>query len=162
MTSQVALFMFKFKNGFLPSIFHNYCREANYFHSYRTRSADLYRPHIFSSDLARNTIKTQGPLLWNSISITIRNCMSSKSFSSKYMYFLISQYNNLLLCFNFLILYLTCNPTSKCIFLISLFRMPQPTYCLSHCLVLVLLLHLVAMSLLIVSLVLARTLSLCR
>ena len=90
---QVAQFMFKFKNDFLPDIFANYFRVTKDIHSYRTRSVDLYRPHNFSSDLARNTIKTQGPVLWNSIDISIRNSVTINSFKYKYKHFLISQYN---------------------------------------------------------------------
>ena len=73
---QVSLFMYKYHKKLLPALFDNYFKTADQVHSYPTRTSSHFRPHIYSSDLARNTIKTKGPLLWNAIIPRIR---SSKS-----------------------------------------------------------------------------------
>ena len=62
-----CLFMFMFKTNCLPSNFDHYFVKNAAFHDYDTRSTDLFRPAFFRSDLAKNTIRFQGPLLWNSI-----------------------------------------------------------------------------------------------
>ena len=89
---QIALFMFKFTNNLLPSIFDSYFQYTNQIHSYRIRSSNLFRPHLFSTDLARNTIKTQGPTVWNSIDFNIRSSTSVKSFNEMYKRTLVSRY----------------------------------------------------------------------
>ena len=53
---KLNLFMFKFKNNLFLSILENYFQYTNQIHAYCIRSANLLGP-----DLARNTIKTQGP-----------------------------------------------------------------------------------------------------
>ena len=88
---QIAL-MFKFKNSLLPSIFYNYFQYTNQIHAYHIRSANLFRPHIFSSDLTRNTIKTQGPTVWNSVDLNIRSSTSVKCFEDNYKHALVSHY----------------------------------------------------------------------
>ena len=85
--------MFKFKNNLLPSIFDNYFQYTNQIHDYCIRYANLFRPHVFSSDLARNAIKTQGPTVWNSFDLNIRSSTSVKCFKEKYKHALVSQYD---------------------------------------------------------------------
>ncbi len=89
---QVALFVYKFDHGLLPDIFNKYFQKNHEFHTHLTRSADLYRPCNYVSDLARNTIKTNGPLIWNSIDLEIRKSNTVKSFCTHYKDYLLSQY----------------------------------------------------------------------
>ena len=87
-----AVFMYKFKNNILPTNFSDFFITVNALHNYGTRSSDLYRPHNFVSDLARNTIRRQGPILWNNIDNSIQNSLSVKTFKTMYKHSLLSNY----------------------------------------------------------------------
>ena len=84
--------MFKFKNNLLPDNFTDYFVQVNAIHNYGTRSSDMYRPCNFVTDLARNTIRRQGPILWNDIDASIQSSTSLNIFKSKYKHFLLSAY----------------------------------------------------------------------
>ena len=58
-------------------------------HRYGTRTAHVFRPAFFSCDLAKNTIRSQGTLLWNSIPDNIKNPPSSYVFKKKYKDYLL-------------------------------------------------------------------------
>ena len=88
-----GLFMYNYSSSNLPCNFDNYFVQNKVIHRYSTRSMDLYRPCLFNYDLARNTIKRQGPLLWNSIDSDLRNARSKFIFKRKYKLHLLSSYN---------------------------------------------------------------------
>jgi len=88
-----GLFMYNYTFNNLPLNFDNYFVTNRSIHNYSTRSSDLYRPSNFKFNLARNSIKRQGPLLWNSIDINLRNSPSVFTFKHKYKYNLLSFYN---------------------------------------------------------------------
>jgi hypothetical protein len=84
--------MYKFKHYLLPDTFSHYFVTANAIHNYGTRSSGEYRPHNFVTDLARNTIRRQGPILWNGIDASICKSLSIKSFKLRYKDRLLSNY----------------------------------------------------------------------
>ena len=88
-----AVFMFKFKHNLLPKNFSDYFVTVNTIHDYGTRSSDMFRPHNFVTDLARNTIRRQGAILWNGIDAIIRTSSSIKLFKSIYKEKLLSCYH---------------------------------------------------------------------
>ena len=88
----VACFMFKFTKNLLPPRFDDYFQRSDQIHSYVTRFAHHIRPHFYSTDLARNTIRTYGPILWNSIDLNVRKCNSTKQFCNSYRQSLLSHY----------------------------------------------------------------------
>ena len=49
-------------------------------HKYGTRTAHMFRPAFDSSDLAKNTIPSQGALLWNFIPDNLKISPSSYVF----------------------------------------------------------------------------------
>ena len=59
--------MYNFATQNLPSNFDNYFVKNSAFHRHATRSAQLFRLAVFKYNLARCTIRTQGPSLWNSL-----------------------------------------------------------------------------------------------
>ena len=69
-------FMYNFVSNNLPDIFTDYFIKNSSIHSYQTRISQIYRPYNFKYDLARNTIRRQGPMLWNSIIEEFRNAKS--------------------------------------------------------------------------------------
>ena len=81
------------KSDNLPSNFANYFVKNASVHDHAARSTHLFLPAIFKYDLARNTIHTQGPLLWNSVSVTYRNALSFNVFKKNYKNYLISLYH---------------------------------------------------------------------
>ena len=85
--------MYKFTTDNLPSNLANYFVKNGSVHDHATRCFHLFRPPIFKNDLARNTIRTQGPLLWNSISVNYRNALSCYVFKKNYKNCLISLYH---------------------------------------------------------------------
>ena len=88
----VALFMYNFNANKLPSIFSNYFVKNADIHTYPTRSSNLLRPAAFNYDLAQNTIRRQGPILWNSVPDNCKMALSPKSFKRNYKHHLISAY----------------------------------------------------------------------
>ncbi len=89
---QIASFMYNFKMSNLPINFSNYFVKNNAIHNYTIRSSNLYRPAAFNYDLAMNTIRRQGPLLWNDIPDDLKSALSPKVFKCNYMSHLISLY----------------------------------------------------------------------
>ena len=47
-----------------------------------------------NTKLAKNTIKTQGPMIWNSINKRIKNCNSLVSFKKSFKKFILDQYES--------------------------------------------------------------------
>ena len=88
-----GLFMYNYTKNNLPRNFYNYFVLNRAIHSYSTRISNMYRPYNFICDLARNTIKREGPLLWNSIDVELRNAPSQYVFKRKYKLHLLSSYN---------------------------------------------------------------------
>jgi hypothetical protein len=85
---QKAIFMYKFVNNLLPYYF----RKRNSIHSHGTRASQTFRPPNFRTDLARNSIRREGPLEWNDISNKIKSSNSVHYFSNKYKDYLLSFY----------------------------------------------------------------------
>ena len=92
---QIGSFMYQFNNNMLPCCFSNYFTKSQSIHSYGTRTSNigLYRPYNFSTDLARSTIRRQGPNIWNNIDNSIRNSLSLNLFKQKYKNYLLSCYD---------------------------------------------------------------------
>ena len=89
---QKATFMYKFVNNLLPSLFSDYFHKSDTFHSYGTRASHDFRPTIFRTDLARHSLRSQGPLEWNGIKLNIKKSSSVACFSKKYKKHLLSLY----------------------------------------------------------------------
>ena len=66
-TFSIMIFMFKYKNGLLPSIFNNYFIENSSFHRYPTRKSKQLRIPKVKTKLANSFIKTTGVDKWNDI-----------------------------------------------------------------------------------------------
>ena len=85
-------FMYNFKSNNLPDVFTDYFIQNRSIHNYHTRISALYRPYHFNYDLARNSIRRQGPLLWNTIKDEFKNAKSLHVFKRKYKTYLLSFY----------------------------------------------------------------------
>lgn len=85
----VARFMFCYHNQLLPPIFFNLFTRNNQIHDYNTRSAINYRTHACRINLKKFTILYQGPKIWNSLPINIKNSISLYSFKKSMIEFLL-------------------------------------------------------------------------
>ena len=68
-TLHIAIFMFKFHNQLLPSVFNTYFTAVDHIHKYNTRSAagkSYYLPTA-RTNYGKFNIRFQGPKIWNSI-----------------------------------------------------------------------------------------------
>ena len=92
---QLGTFMYKFHHNQLPPDLLN----PNFFirnveiHSHDTRHALDFHIDITNTKLAENTIKTQGALLWNNLSASIKNSPSLPSFKKQFKRLLVSCYD---------------------------------------------------------------------
>jgi hypothetical protein len=64
----VMIFMHKYKNDLLPSIFDDFYKKNSSFHAYPTRSANKLRGPKIKTKLATSFIKNSGVVLWNELS----------------------------------------------------------------------------------------------
>lgn len=75
-----GVFVFKHLNSLLPSCFREYFVTNAQHHAHHTRSASLYRLPLFHTTTAQRSILYQGPKLWSSIPLTLRQSNSLSSF----------------------------------------------------------------------------------
>ena len=86
----LGLFMYNYTCNNLPDSFKDYFTQNRNIHNYPSRISSLYRPYNFIHNLAGNTIRRQGPLLWNQINLEFRNAKSVYVFKKKYKLYLLS------------------------------------------------------------------------
>ena len=94
-TYQLAIHMYRYHHDLLPPDLpitsHQFTIQSE-IHHYNTRQAlDL---HIAPTNtmLAENTIKTQGPVIWNTLKTVIKNCSSLSSFKHTLKKNILGQY----------------------------------------------------------------------
>jgi hypothetical protein len=79
-TFHISIFMYKFHNNILPSIFESFFTRVDQVHNYRTRSStseSYYIPKV-RTNYGLFNIRYQGPTIWNSIPKEIRYASLSK------------------------------------------------------------------------------------
>ena len=89
-----ALFVFKFKMNKLPAQFNNYLTQTSHICSKFTRatSHNNYFIPFFNTNKAQQSIKYQGPLVWNALDSDLKSCNSLKTFKTKLKNSLIKKY----------------------------------------------------------------------
>ena len=70
---QVSSFMYLYHNDVLPISFTRIFQTGNQIHQYSTRYSDYYRPHTCRTNIKKFSILFQGPRIWNSLPIDIKN-----------------------------------------------------------------------------------------
>ena len=91
-TLQTAMFLYKFINNLLPRTFSSYFTSVRSTHTYPTRSRNnLFLPFTRTS-YSLNTLRFDGPRLWNSMDEAVKTQPSVGRFKSSYKTILISQY----------------------------------------------------------------------
>ena len=85
--------MYRYHHYFLPpGLPNNKFTIQSDIHKYNTRQALDLHIDPTNTKLAKNTIKTQDPMIWNSINKTIKNCNSLVSFKKSLNKFILAQY----------------------------------------------------------------------
>jgi hypothetical protein len=87
---QIGEFIYRLKNGLLPSVFDSYLQLGTDFHTYNTRNATAYRPIRTNSNTLYFTLKSSGIKVWNAIPPHIRNVCSLHIFKKLYRSFLLN------------------------------------------------------------------------
>ena len=88
------IFMFKFKNSLLPTIFDDFYLENANFHRYPTRKANYLRSPKFRTNISKLFIKTSGARLWNEYSQLLSQVTKIKPFKKELITLLIDKYGN--------------------------------------------------------------------
>ena len=73
---QVSSFMYLYHNNALPISFTQTFQTGSQIHQYSTRYSDYYRPHTCRTNVKKFSILFQGPKIWNSLPIDIKNAPS--------------------------------------------------------------------------------------
>ena len=90
---ELGVFMFKYRRNELPNVFRQYFTKRSDIHNYPTRHAD-------DLNIAKNkkkwfsvkAVRTSGPILWNSLTKSLKLANSSKHFRQMFKENLISKY----------------------------------------------------------------------
>ena len=90
-----ALFVFKFKMKTLPAQFSKHFYEFGSVHKRSTRAStqNNYFMTFLKKSKLQNSIRYQGPLIWNSLDSAIKNFKSVKSFKSNLKRTLLEKYS---------------------------------------------------------------------
>ena len=67
----IGLFMFKFNNGLLPTIFSNFFTRNQDHHTHHTRNASKFRIPLSKTQLASKCITKTGVTFWNHLDATV-------------------------------------------------------------------------------------------
>jgi len=89
---QLAVLMSQHHTGTFPNLFKAYFVTHFDAHSYNTRHKLSYRYEVARTIMRYFSVKIAGPKLWNSISASIRDSRSQRTFKNSYKSFLLDSY----------------------------------------------------------------------
>ena len=89
---ETGVFMYKFSKDSLPGGFKNFFTTRSEIHDYHTRYKDHYHQTRNARSFSDHSIRTYGPLLWNSLNNNVRQSYSVKHFKNQYKKNLICLY----------------------------------------------------------------------
>ena len=92
----LGVFMYKHHAELLPKVFINYFRKHNQYHNYTTRNAQNYSFHNAKKTFSDRSIRTSGPVLWNSIDKKLKQARTVKEFRNMFKTNLLETYNYIL------------------------------------------------------------------
>ena len=90
---ELGVFMYKYSINDLPYTFHNYFSKRSDIHDYQTRFKDDLNLTNNKKVFSDQSIRTSGPILWNSLNKNLKCLPSIKSFRKQFKSKLISKYN---------------------------------------------------------------------
>jgi len=89
---EVGVFMYKHYTNQLPDIFKDYFVKQDEVHDYHTRNTTKYCFANNKKAFSDQTIRVSGPVLWNSLTTTLKNSKSTKHFKHQFKEYLIKSY----------------------------------------------------------------------
>ena len=89
----LGLFMYNYVSNNLSDTLTDYFIQNRSIYRYSTSTSSIYHPYSFKQDLARNTIRRNGNLYWNTIYPDLRNVKSVSLCKRKYELHLLSYYH---------------------------------------------------------------------
>jgi len=90
---ELGVFMFRFFKNELPAVFNDYFTKRNDIHNYQTRHTNNFNLTHNKKVFADHSIRTSGPIFWNSLDKTIKTSNSSKHLRNQLKQKLISNYD---------------------------------------------------------------------
>jgi hypothetical protein len=90
---ELGVFMYKYVANELPDSFDNYFVKRSEIHNYHTRNSSKYNQTRNKKVFTDKSIRTTGPLSWNSLDDNMKAANSTKHFRKKYKLHLISFYD---------------------------------------------------------------------
>ena len=90
---ETDVFMYKYSKGSLPDGFNNFFTTRSEIHDYHTRYKDHYHQTTNARTFSDHSIRTYGPILWNSLDNNVRKSNSIKRFKNQYKTKLMCLYN---------------------------------------------------------------------
>ena len=89
---ELGVFMFKYSTDALPNVFDNFFLKRSSIHNYHTRFNNDYNQTRNKKSFSDHSVRTQGPILWNSFNKNIKKSNSIKHFRNQYKNQLLSNY----------------------------------------------------------------------
>ena len=92
-TLELGVFMFKYHINDLPTVFNDYFKKRSDIHDYQTRQVNDLNINFHKKSFTDSSIRSRGPLLWNSLSFEIKESKSVKQFRNQLKQNIIKNYN---------------------------------------------------------------------
>ena len=89
---ELGVFMYKYSINDLPNAFNDYFTKRSDIHGYKTRHVNDLTLTKNKKHFSDHSVRTTGPILWNSIDKKIINSKTVKQFRNQYKKTLISNY----------------------------------------------------------------------
>ena len=89
---QTSIFMYKYSQNQLPSLFHNIFNLNSNIHAYPTRRSSDYHLENPKIILAQKSIRHNGPDVWNNLPNNLKQCSSLFSFKASLKKYMLSKY----------------------------------------------------------------------
>ena len=80
---ELSTFMYKHFSSQLPKVFHNYFVVQSKLHKYHTRNHDKYAIPQTKTNFSHKTVRTAGPIKWNTIDKYTKSVKTVTHFRSK-------------------------------------------------------------------------------
>ena len=90
---QTGIFMYKYSNDKLPSLFQNYFELNSNIHTYPTRRSSDFHLENPRTILAQKSVRHHGPDIWNTLPCSIRQCPTLSNFKVLLKKHLLLTYN---------------------------------------------------------------------
>lgn len=81
--SQVGDLLYRYEHGQLPLSFTGYFKLRSMMHDHNKRGASLYRPTKARANLRSFSIKSTGPIIWNTVPSEIRTAVNRFDFKKE-------------------------------------------------------------------------------